>query len=95
MLRHIGFSRKAIVTILGILLVAIIVTAFVSYQLGVRAQGSSLTANTLSGGPTAGAPTYTVFADGGYYYSKNQYGAIQLVGHLQMQQQFFNILLML
>ena len=81
MLRHIGFSRKAIVTIIGILLITIIVTAFVSYQLGVRAQGGGLTANTLSAGPVAGAPSFTVFTDGyGNYYAKNQYGAISYSG---------------
>ena len=40
------------------------------------AQGSSLSTATISGGPYAGAPTYTIFTEGGIYYAKDAYGAI-------------------
>ncbi len=62
--------------LLAIFLIAII--CFASGALYAHATAPTLHA-TISGGPQPGAPTYTIFSDGGSpatYYAKDQYGAI-------------------
>ena len=68
-------SRRALLVFAVILCVSIITSSFVTYKY-VVAQSASLTTQTLSGGIYPGAPTYTVWTEDGYYYSKDPYGVI-------------------
>ena len=66
-------KRKLILAIISIVLICSIASSSVVY---VMAQGGGSTPITISSGPYPGAPTYTIFIDGGIYYAKNAYGAM-------------------
>ena len=73
--KHTHLSRKTLGIFFTLILVCSLASSVITYEF-VRAQGGGLTAQTISGGPYAGAPSYTIFEDGGTYYAKNAYGAI-------------------
>ena len=72
--KHTHLSRKTLGIFFTLILVCSLASSVLTYEL-VRAQGG-LTAQTISGGPYAGAPSYTIFKDGTTYYAKDAYGAI-------------------
>ena len=68
-------DRKVIAAILVLILLCSGVSVFIGYQIA-QGQTTNLTPNIITGGQNSGAPTYTVFPDGGYYYYKDHSGAI-------------------
>ena len=66
-------QRKLLLAFLSIALIASIASSSVVY---VYAQGVALSTTTISGGPYPGAPSYTIFTEGGTYYAKDANGAI-------------------
>ena len=62
-----------------IIVSAFLISILIAYLFGVYATSPSTTP-TFSTGPYPGAPTYTIYTDGSWYYAKNAYGAINYSG---------------
>ena len=63
----------------SIVLSAIVISSILSLEIYTYATSPSTTP-TFSSGPYPGAPTYTIYTNGSWYYAKNAYGAIDYSG---------------
>ena len=70
----VALSRRKVISLIFVL--TIVGASFYTGFQYALAQSGSLTAQTLSGGVLPGAPSYTIFQDGGTYYAKDSHGAI-------------------
>ena len=59
-----------------IIVSAFLISILIAYLFGVYATTPSTTP-TFSTGPYPGAPTYTIYTNGSWYYAKNEYGGIE------------------
>jgi hypothetical protein len=73
----VAVSRKQVISVIFVL--ALVAGSFYGGMQYVLASGT-LTAQTISGGVVPGAPSYTVWTEGGYYYTKNGYGLLSYNG---------------
>jgi parallel beta-helix repeat protein len=77
--KHLALShkdRKLFALVLSIILITSIATGLIAYNIGVKAQSTNPTMQTITSGPYAGAPTITMFVDSGIYYAKDSHGAL-------------------
>jgi len=63
----------------SIVLSAIVISSILSLEIYTYATSPSTTP-TFSSGPYPGAPTYTIYTNGSWYYAKNAYGAVDYSG---------------
>src|SRR5512138_3439535 len=72
MSKRLSIKRRTLVTAS----VCILIGLLIGFSYSALAQSPTLSTATITGGPISGAPTYTVFAESGYYYAKAASGAI-------------------
>lgn len=64
-------SRNKLVALVFVL--SVLTSLFFGIQIGAQ---SGFPSTTITSGPYAGAPTYTVYPNGTHYFAKNAYGAV-------------------
>lgn len=72
MSKRLNLKRRTVATAV----VSVLIGLLIGFSYSALAQSPTLSTATITGGPAPGAPSWTIFTEGGYYYGKDDNGNV-------------------